>query len=100
MEGIARIGDFWVGVCCCHDDPTCINMTGQVITGSYDCKSNGLGQGRMTDLVMGHCGHFGTIISGSNKSITNGLAKGIVTSQTTGCLTGTIVSGSSNHSTG
>ena len=99
MPGVGRIGDLWVGICCCHDDPDCINMTGQIITGSQNCKSNGLSQGRLGDLVIGNCGHFGTIITGSFSSNTNGLPKAITGSQTTGCLTGKIVVGSPNHNT-
>jgi uncharacterized Zn-binding protein involved in type VI secretion len=100
MPAVSRLTDIWTGICCCHSDPTCISMTGYIITCSPNHISAGFGVARLTDITIGGCGHTGQIITGSTVNITNGLAKAMIGSQVTGCNIGTVVTGAPNHITG
>lgn len=95
-----RLTDVGVGTCCCHSSPDCIDMVGIIVTGSPNVFGNSLGSGRMTDVVLGQCGHTGIIVSGSSNVFSNGLPAARLTSYFTGCFFGTIVTGSGNVSTG
>jgi len=97
MPNVSRVTDIWVGICCCHSDPTCIPMTGFIVTGSVDAVSEGLGNARVGDMTIGSCGHTGIIVSGSATNVTNNLGKALVGSQVTGCNIGTVVTGSPTH---
>lgn len=96
----ARLTDVGIGTCCCHSTPTCIDMTGTIVTGSPNVFGNTLPSGRMIDVVLGDCGHIGIIVSGSSNVFSNGLPAARLTSYFTGCFFGTIVTGSGNVSTG
>lgn len=100
MPNVARQFDVWVGICCCHHDPPCINMTGFVLGGSPNQQSGGQNAATVGDLVLGNCGHVGIIITGSSSNLTNGKGKVTLGSQTTGCLIGTVVTGNPTHITG
>ena len=100
MPSQARIGDLWTGICCCHSDPTCIDMQGIIVSSSGNHVSGILGVARLTDIVMGNCGHYGTIVTGSGKSFTNNLGKARVGDQVSGCTIGQIVTGNGSHQTG
>ena len=39
MPASSRLSDIWTGICCCHVLPTCIPMTGTIITGSPNAVS-------------------------------------------------------------
>ena len=97
MPASARLTDLWSGICCCHTDPTCIGMSGQIITGSPNDYSGGLAQARLTDITIGWCGHTGTIVTSSPNCKANGLGKARIGDQVTGCNIGVIVTGSPNH---
>lgn len=94
MPASARLTDIWSGICCCHVDPTCIPMSGPIITGSPDAKTNGLSQARLTDMTIGGCGHTGTIVSASSVCKANGLGRARIGDQVSGCNIGTIITGS------
>lgn len=96
MPGIVRLTDVWTGQCCCHVDPPCIPMNGIVISCSPSVFCNGLGEARITDLVVGSCGHIGRIISGSGVSFANGLGKARLGDIVTGCTIGKLVTCSPN----
>lgn len=81
-----------VGICSCHT-PSPIPMTGRLLTTSSDFLAGASGAGRMTDIIIGYCGHTGTIISGSSKSFINGLPAARVGDRFSGCFTGTIITG-------
>jgi uncharacterized Zn-binding protein involved in type VI secretion len=100
MSSVSRLTDVWVGICCCHVDPTCIGMSGFIITSSSNAISAGLGVARITDMTVGACGHTGMIVTGSATNTTNGLGKAKVGSVVTGCNIGTVVTGAPTHSTG
>lgn len=97
MAGVAKIGSIWVGTCICsnenHDDP--IDTVGTIISGSGNVLADGVGQGRIGDLILAECGHIGIIVSGSANVTANGIGKGSVGSVTSGCLKGVIATGSS-----
>lgn len=97
MSSSSRLTDLFVGICCCHPPVPCIPMAGQIITVSPNCVVNSLGQGRLTDIVIGGCGHPGVIVSGSPNVNANSLSKAFITSSVVGCLIGTIVTGSPNY---
>jgi len=94
--GLARVLDVGVGQCCCHSSPTCIPMTGMIVTGSGTVFSNKLGAARLNDVVLGECGHVGLIAMGSSTIGSNSLPQARITSVFVGCFTGTIVTGSGN----
>jgi len=93
----SRVGDQWVGICCCHSDPTCIGMGGIIVTGSPDTISSGLGQAAVPDMTIGWCGHPGFIVTGSPDTLANNKSKATVGSQVTGCNIGTVVTGNPTH---
>lgn len=97
MASSARVGDMWVGICCCHPPFPCISMTGVIITGSPNSISGGASQARLIDTVIGACGHTGVIVTASPNVETNSLGKARVGDSTTGCLIGTIVTGEPTH---
>jgi len=92
----ARLTDVGVGTCCCHHDPTCISMSGVIVTSSPNVGGNSLGGARLTDVVLGGCGHVGVIVTGSGTVLSNSLPQARLTSYFTGCFFGTIVTGSGN----
>jgi hypothetical protein len=99
MPRNARLGDTGVGICCCHSG--CIDMTGILIEGSGNVFTNGIQQSRLTDTVLGNCGHTAIMITSSSTVFTNGLGTSRITDQFSGsCFTGQIVEGSGNVSTG
>ncbi len=103
MPGSARsYVDIWTGICCCHEeeDPPCIPMAGTIMSGSLNSSSGNEGQGRVTDITIGYCGHGGILVSGSSTCSSNSLGKGRIGSIVTGCNIGTIVSGFSSHEIG
>ena len=97
MPASARMFDMWVGICCCHTDPTCIPMTGIIITGSPNTMSSSLAQARITDMTIGYCGHPGIIISASGNHKTNNLGSARVGDNVSGCNIGVIATGNPTH---
>lgn len=100
MPKVSRVTDRWTGICCCHPPFPCIPMGGKIIVGSSDSKSTGLANGRISDMVIGDCGHTGKIVTGSGSNITNTLGKATIGSQVTGCTIGKVITGSPTHDTG
>jgi len=100
MPSSARLSDLWVGICCCHSKPTCIQMAGPIITGSPNDNSGGLAQARLTDMVIGYCGHTGSIVSAASYCNANSLGKARIGDKVVGCVIGNIVTGSPNHIVG
>jgi hypothetical protein len=96
----ARIGDAWIGICCCHSKPTCVSMGGIIISGSPNAKSGGPSQSRLIDTTIGWCGHPGMIISSSLRSKTNTLGKARIGDSITGCNIGIIITGNPTHDVG
>jgi uncharacterized Zn-binding protein involved in type VI secretion len=96
MQSVARVTDLFAGVCACHPPLPPIGMTGVVVTGSGNVKSNGLGNARVGDIVIGFCGHFGIIVNGSPTVRSNEIGNAKFGSAVVGCLIGTIVAGSGN----
>ena len=100
MSRASRVNDLWTGICCCHSMPTCISMTGYIIKGSPDSKSNGLSNARITDITIGTCGHTGIIVTGSSTCLSNNLGKARIGSNVTGCNIGVVITGSPDHEIG
>lgn len=95
-----RLTDVGVGTCCCHSSPTCIPMTGIIVTASPNVFANSLPSARLADVVLGYCGHTGIMVTGSSSVFTNGLPEVRLTDYFTGCFFGIIVTGSPNVFTG
>lgn len=100
MPSKSRQQDLGVGICCCHPPVPCIPMTGFVLTYSFNTLVNSLGAGRLTDIVIGYCGHTGIMITSSNKTFINGLGSIRIGDRFAGCFTGSIITGSGNTITG
>ena len=88
MKTQARTGDLGIGICCCHK--SCISMIGPIITGSYDTFVNGKRAARLTDLVLGYCGHVGILVTSSNTCSINNLGAVRIGDTFVGCFTGRI----------
>jgi len=99
MAAVCRLTDLWSGICCCHSDPDCIPMAGPIITASGNASSVALAQARLTDMVIGYCGHPGTIVTSSGRNFTNTLGKARVGDQVTGCTIGNLITGAPRHTT-
>lgn len=100
MGGVARLTDLWSGICCCHSDPTCIGMSGPIITCSPDVNINSIGAARIGDITIGYCGHTGVIVGSSINSKCNyrGLAR--IGDMVAGCNIGVIITSSPNVNSG
>ena len=91
MPGVARAGDIWSGICCCHNDPDCISMSGPIVSFSADVIGNGRGAARLGDSVIGNCGHPGNIVTASPNVICNGRGLARLGDVVVGCTIGQIV---------
>jgi len=94
MPGAARLYDIWAGICCCHSNPSCIGMSGPIVTASDNVITNTRGQSRLYDVVVGACGHAGLIVTSSPDVITNVRGSGRLTDVVAGCTIGVIVTSS------
>ncbi len=75
-------------------------MTGPILTGSPTVRATGMGIARLSDIVIGGCGHTGILVSASGSVRSTGRGNVRVGNTFVGCFTGTIVSGSPNVNTG
>jgi len=100
MPSQARIGDIGIGTCACHPPIPSIPMTGILITGSNDTLDNSISACRLTDIVLGACGHVGIMITSSSTAIINNLGAVRIGDQFAGCFTGIIVTGSPDTEVG
>jgi len=100
MASSSRLGDTWIGICCCHTSPTCVPMGGMIVSSSPNAKSGSLGQARLSDITIGWCGHPGIIVSSSFTSVTNSLGKARIGDSVVGCNIGIVVSGNPVHDVG
>jgi len=97
----ARLTDIWVGQCCCHSHPDCVDMSGPIITCSPNNGSAILGQARLTDITIGStCEHTGQIVSASTLAFCNTLGKARIGDIVDGCNIGIIVTGNPIHAVG
>lgn len=96
MPGNARFSDIWVGICLIHPPAPIIGMAGPIVTASPNVKINNLGQARLTDVVLGFCGHPGIIVSASGDTITNSLGTARSGDAVSGCVIGVISTSSGN----
>jgi uncharacterized Zn-binding protein involved in type VI secretion len=69
-------------------------MGGTIVTSSSNTTANSLGVARLTDIVVGYCGHIGIIVSASGDIKVNDLGMARVGDAVVGCLTGIISTGS------
>jgi len=92
MPQLSRMTDVFVGICFCHPSP--IPMAGPITTASGNVTTNSLGAARLTDIVVGYCGHVGIIVSGSGDINVNERGRVRVGDTVVGCLTGIISTGS------
>jgi len=100
MASSSRLGDAWIGICCCHNDPTCVPMGGMIVTGSPNAISSGPSQGRLMELTIGWCGHPGNVVSASSTSKTNSLGKARIGESVVGCNIGIVIGGNPIHDVG
>ena len=97
MPFSSRLTDIWIGICCCHDDPTCIPMSGRVLTGASKNKSGTLSQAILTSKTQGWCGHIGQIVTASLSVKSGSLGKARIGDIVTGCNKGVMLQGLSQH---
>ena len=94
MPGVARIGDTFKAVCCCHKN--CKNVSGVIITGSPNVFVNGIGVAFCTSIGKATCGHTTVVVSCSPNVIVNGKGIARLSDVVNGCPKGVIVSCSPN----
>jgi len=92
---LARQFDLCTGTCTSHS-PSPIPMTGYILGGSMDVSGNGLGAAKVTDIVIGYCGHIGIIIQGSSTVMINSLGAAKIGSTFSGAYTGIVIQGSTD----
>ena len=90
----SRLGDTWVGVCCCNHDG-CVGMTGIVITSAARTEDQFQLTARLGDITIGNCGHTGIICSGASKINIEGVLSARISDCVTGCNKGVLVTGAS-----
>ena len=95
MPSSSRVTDLGVGVCICNVLPSTIPMTGALILGSGDVIDNYHGVSRVTDVILGFCGHIGVMSSGSGTVYANGLQQCRVGDPFVGCFVGALITGES-----
>ena len=93
MPASSRIGDMFVGVCCCHPPIPCIGMAGLIVTGSPDTDTEESPQARVGDIGIGFCGHSTMIVAGSPTVEVNSRDAARVGDPVSGCITGAMVTG-------
>jgi uncharacterized Zn-binding protein involved in type VI secretion len=92
MIPLARHGDTCVGVCTLHNSP--IPMTGIVLATSAIASIDGLPAGLNGDIVIGNCGHTGTLVASSSVLFIEGKQAVRVGDSFVGGFSGTVVQGS------
>jgi uncharacterized Zn-binding protein involved in type VI secretion len=95
MPNDSRITDVGVGVCCCHCPICCIGMSGNLITGASTVLYEGQPSSRISDTVLGGCGHTGTMVGGSSTVIIEGMGTSRIGDSFVGCFSGSLVTGAS-----
>ena len=100
MPPTAIVTSIGTGLCYGHPPTVPIPMTGFVITGSPNKYIETQPAARITDLVMGYCGHIGILVTGFPTVNVNTLQQCIVGSNFTGVFIGIIVTGAATHTTG
>ena len=95
MSAHARIGDVFVGVCCCHPPIPCIGSAGVIVTGASNTATENSSDARVGDIGIGFCGHPTVIVSGSGTVSIEGNSNARVGDAVAGCITGIIVTGAS-----
>ena len=94
MPSDARFSDVFVGICFCHPPIPVIPSTGMILTSAPTVYTDCLGQARMSDIVLGFCGHIGMIATGSGSTYTNNLPEARVGDTVVGSIIGNIMTGS------
>jgi len=95
MSAHARMGDMFVGVCCCHPPIPCIGSAGVIVTGASKTTTEYLPDARIGDVGIGFCGHPTVIVSGSGTVTIEGSSNARVGDAVAGCIVGVIVTGAS-----
>ncbi len=98
MSSNVRVGDIFVGVCCCHPPIPCIPSAGAIVTGSSVCSMDGLPTSRVGDIGVGFCGHPTVIVSGSSVVSIDSANAARTGDAVAGCICGALVTGSPDTS--
>jgi len=95
MSSHARIGDVFVGVCCCHPPASCVGAAGIIVTGASNVTTENSSDARIGDIGVGFCGHPTVIVSGSDTVTIEGDSNARIGDAVAGCIIGAIVTGAS-----
>ena len=88
MPGEARLTDIGVGVCVCHEDPE--PMVGMLMTSAVTVFAETLPNSRLTDVMVGSCGHCGIVCTSALTVFSESLPNARMADVFSGCFTGTI----------
>jgi hypothetical protein len=97
MAETAIVTSVCSGICYGHIPP--ITMVGSVITGLTTKQITNCDASRVSDFVMGACGHIGVIISGNSTVKVGDNDQSRVGDAFSGVFTGVIISGAAKHET-
>jgi len=94
MPGVARIGDVFKAICCCHSG--CEDVSGVIVSGSANVFANGINVSFCSAIGIASCGHTAIIVSCSPNVLVNGIGCARLGDIVSGCPKGVIVSSSAN----
>ena len=97
MPQSSKLTVIGVGVCVCHPVP--IPMTGMIVTGAATKQIENLLAARITDVMLGFCGHPGIMVTGSSTVTVENQQQCKIGDNFVGCFTGVVVTGAGTHTT-
>ena len=75
-------------------------MSGTLITGASTVVYEGMSVSRISDIVLGGCGHTGIMVTGSSTVIVEGIGSSRIGDMFVGCFSGSLVTGASSIMSG
>jgi len=100
MAKAVRVGDVFVGTCCCHPPIPCIGMAGVIVSGASNAKIENASAARVGDIGIGYCGHPTVLVTGSGAASSASSDNSRIGDAVAGCILGAMVTGASKTDIG
>ena len=100
MASAVRVGDVFVGTCCCHPPIPCVGMSGVIVSGASNVTIENSSASRIGDVGVGYCGHATVLVSGSGVATTVNSANSRIGDAVAGCIVGAMATGASKTDIG
>jgi len=91
MASYALHASVGVGTCCCHSNPTCIGVSGIVISSVGTSFMENRGNARFADVFVASCGHTSVMVTSSPTVFIEGKAACRIGDVFAGCISGVLV---------